>query len=82
MAKKVAPLVALDVDSTTTDVVRWLSTAKNDDEISEIVSEIDRQGKLLFGSLFSLTFDKLTTAKDFRSRIFIRIPGMLLCGRN
>lgn len=82
MAKNVASLVALDEESTTTDVVRYLSTAKGDDEISEIVSEINRQGKLLFGSIFSLTFDKSIIAKDFRRRIFIRIPGMLLCGRN
>lgn len=82
MAKNVASLVALDEESTTIDVVRYLSTAKSDDEISEIVSEVDRQGKLLFGSFFSLTFDKSIMAKDFRSRIFIRIPGMLICGRN
>jgi len=82
MAKNVASLVDLDDESTTTDVVRYLSAAKSDDEISEIVSEVNRQGKLLFGSFFSLTFDKSIMTKNFRGRVFIRIPGMLTCGRN
>lgn len=80
MEKDVVSLVTLDVDSTTADVVRYLSAARNDDEISEIVREIDSKGKLIFGSVFSLRFDRSIFSKDFRRRVFINIPRASIDG--
>ena len=80
MEKYAVSPVRLDEDSTTVDVVGYISAARNDDEISEIVREIDRQGKLIFGRGFSLRFDKLIFSKDFRRRVFIKIPGFCIGG--
>ena len=74
MEKEAVSPVMLDEDSTTADVARYLSVARNDDELSEIAREIDSKGKLLFGPGFSLRFDRFISLKDFRRRIFIKIP--------
>jgi len=52
LEKDAVSQVTLDEDSTTADVVGYLSAARNDDEISEIAREIDREGKLIFGPGF------------------------------
>lgn len=74
MEKEAVSPVVLDEDSTTADVAGYLSVARNDDELSEIAREIDSKGKLLFGSGFSLRFERLISSKDFRRRVFIKIP--------
>lgn len=74
MEKEAVSPIVLDEDSTTADVAGYLSVARNDDELSEITREIDSKGKLLFGSGFSLRLDRLISSKDFRRRVFIKIP--------
>lgn len=70
----VTNIACLDYESTTCDLVRSISAARNDDEISKIVVEIDFRGKELFGSEFSLRFNRSVASKDFRRRLFLKLP--------
>ena len=68
--------VKLQESSTTVDIVRYLERAVDDDHLAKIVTDIDTQGKSLFGPVFSLRFDRKIKSRNFRRRVFITIPRL------
>jgi hypothetical protein len=65
--------VELNLDSSTSDVSRYLRFGRNDSEITAIVSEINRQGKALYGRKFHLRFDQTIQSKDVTRRCLITL---------
>ncbi|AYE99857.1 hypothetical protein [Paracoccus yeei] len=66
--------VCLNEDAKTGDIIRYLEQAVNDDDLAKIVSDIDMQGKSLFGPFFRLRFDRTIRSRDFRRRVFLTRP--------
>ena len=56
-------------------VIANLLTARDDNELQAIVSDLDRQGKQLYGEDFSLRFDRSNVSKQVRSRVSISPLG-------
>ena len=64
--------IQLNVGSTTADICEILERCESDSEIEECVSNIQRQGRCLFGANFNIRFDRSIISEKFRERVFIK----------
>lgn len=65
--------IKLDAASTTANICKILDQCRSDVEIEECVSNIQHQGKRLYGDSFNIRFDRSARGNDIRDRIWIRL---------
>lgn len=67
-------LLLLTQQSSVADISNFLGKAKNVDELKASVALLNRSGKLTFGPGFSLRLDETNLSRNFRDRVFIKLP--------
>ena len=68
--------IRLSYNSSTADLLRYLRLGRDDLQIAVIVSELNRQGRLLLGPTFRLRFDETIPSRNIAERVFLKCSGL------
>lgn len=66
--------LALTTRSTYPEIIEFLEPAKNDAELKNLLAEVRRQGKRVFGSGFTISLDEANMSKGL-NRVSLYVPG-------